>query len=79
MARQNTSHNARTMLDMAAEIQAAADSVRAVAERMKKEKVEDRLSLAHQCTIDDGLSAIKKWCREANGKIDDVLDSRRRF
>jgi len=70
MSRENFHHNAHTLNALADALQAAAERVRDVARLVRRELGKESVSLAHQRSIDKGLDAVEKLCREARDKLE---------
>lgn len=77
MSRVNSPHDSGSIDAMAKEFAAVHEKLVELATRLKKELgAKNKISLAHQVSIDMGLLSARKLIREAHTKLDNLADER---
>ncbi len=74
MSRQNTAHDEKSLRAMGELFITVGKEVVDLANRMRREKVKEKIRLAHQATMESGLLAAKKFVREGSAKLDAIAD-----
>ena len=74
MARQNDFHTPETLEKLVNDFSETLDLVRDGIKRVKKNQIDEPISLAHGSALQKGMTAIKNFARELHAKIDKKVD-----